>query len=315
MSGDDGTNSQLYVASNSSRLGFKGNHSLDNGMKVIFQYESGMDLTGRGTNDGNGGGTTNNLFSTTRDTYIGLSDHFGTVIGGKLGVLNQWLYDFNLFSDQVGDLGNIWGGTGLPGRADGVIAYTTPDLGSDVNSVLAYIPENGTTDKDAYVIKLNYGKVNNLKLGGAYASIGQGIGNPEHTATAITASYDMDNFTVGGGYQTESDIGGTIGNDRDSYTIGARYKISYGALKAQYVKSDSNSSANANASQIALGYDYALDKATTVYLAYARTNNDPNVTFLVNNYGHGQAVSPAVGNDPESFSIGLVYKFDHELIK
>jgi len=313
-SNDDGSTSQLYIASNSSRLGFKGNHDLANDMKIIFQYESGVDLTGRGTNDGNGPGTSNNLFTTARDSFVGLSDGFGTVMSGRLGVLNQWLYDFNLFADQVGDLGNIWGGTGLPGRANGMLAYATPEFGKGFDGLLAYIPENGVEDGDSLLVKLNY-KTGDLKLGVGYTSVGQGTGNPEHTAAAITVSYGMKKLTLGGGYQTESDMGGTSGNDRNSYTIGASYGVgNSGTVKAQYTTSDADAT-DADATQIAVGYDHELDKAATVYIAYASTDNDPNASFTANNYGHGQAVTPLAGNDPLSISIGVVYKFDVGLAK
>jgi len=52
-----------------------------------------------------------------RDSFLGLRSHdYGSIQFGRVGGLNQWLYDYNLFADQVGDLGNIWGGDGLPGR-------------------------------------------------------------------------------------------------------------------------------------------------------------------------------------------------------
>lgn len=312
-SNDNGTDSFLYVASNSSRLGFKGNQDVSDDLKIIFQYESGVDLTGEGTNDGNGGGTANNLFSTARDSFVGLSGDFGTVMAGRLGGLNQWLYDYNLFADQVGDLGNIWGGTGLPGRASSTVAYATPDI-NGFDALIAYHPENGSADADVPIIKLNY-KTGDLKFGLANMSVGQGTGSPEHDVTAFTASYDGGSWTVGGGYQTESDIGGTAGNDRDSYTVGASFKVGAdGTLKAQYTSSDADA-ANADATQIAVGYDHSLDKATTVYIAYASTDNDPAATFTANNYGHGKAVTPTSGQDPSSISVGIVYKFDVGLIK
>jgi predicted porin len=98
-------------------------------MSVLFQYESGVDLTGRGSGDGNGGGVPGNtLFTRTRDSFVGLNGGFGTFLAGRLPAHNQWLYDFNLFGDQVGDLGNIFG-KNLPGRADGALHYKTPSFG------------------------------------------------------------------------------------------------------------------------------------------------------------------------------------------
>lgn len=316
---DDGSDSQAYIASNSSRLGIRGKQSLENGLNVGFQYESGVDLTGRGTNDGNGPGTSNNLFSTSRDSFVSLGGGFGTVLAGRLGVLNQWLYDYNLFADQVGDLGNIWGGTGIPGRANGVIAYATPKLGAGLTGLVAYVPESGTTDADSLVLKGGFDNGSGAKLGLGYVSLGSGNFGPaaeDQTAFAITGSYGIGPFTIGGGYQSESDIGGTSGNDRDSYTIGGSYNFGNRTmLKAQYTKSDADA-VNADADMTAMGIDYALDKSTTLYVAYATTSNDPAAAFTANNYGHGQAVIPAAaGQDPASFSVGVVYKFDAKIME
>jgi len=118
------TDSSGYVHSNSSRLGFKGSHDLGNGFAVLYQFESGVDLTGRGTGDGNGGADSDGqLFTRTRDSFVGVQGGFGAVMLGRVGGLNQWLYDYNLFGDQVGDLGNIWGATGC--RAASITPRTT----------------------------------------------------------------------------------------------------------------------------------------------------------------------------------------------
>ena len=132
---DTGTDSSSYLHSNSSRLGFKADHDLGRGLSAFVQYESGVDLTGNGTGDGNGGcgtGTSCNgqIFTRARDSFVGVKGNFGTVKFGRLGVLNQWVYDYNLFGDQVGDLGNIWGGDGtVPGRSNNAAQYSTPDFG------------------------------------------------------------------------------------------------------------------------------------------------------------------------------------------
>ena len=319
-SSDDGQSSQLYLASNSSRLGFRGDHALSDGVKVIFQYESGVDLTGRGVNDGNGGGNdnANSLFTTARDAWLGVSGRFGTVQSGRLPGLNQWVYDYNLFADQVGDLGNIWGATGIPARANGVVAYTTPANDLGLSAALSYQPESGNEKQDGMSLVVKYDYQDVLELGAAYASIGEGLtgagaSKPDHTVAALTVGFEKGGFTVGGGYQTESDIGGSAGEDRDSYTLGASFTMGeMGVIKAQYTSSSSDSGTY-DGSMYAIGYDYHYDKHTTVYVAYASTSNDPGASFTANNYGHGQTVVPGIGDDPASLSFGLVYSFDTSL--
>jgi predicted porin len=319
-----------YVHSNSSRLGFRGSYDFGGilgGTAAIFQYEWGVELTGRGSGDGNGGcsdgGGDNScggqLFTRTRDAFVGLKGNWGQVVFGRLGGLNQWVYDYNLFADQVGDLGNIWGGTGLPGRVDHVIQYATPNFGG-FTGALTYTPDQGTNDTDAWVAKVDFG-MSGFKVGGAYASFGQdaplGIPLSDWKVGAITASYSNSVFSVGGGWQDESNVAGLSIADRTSYTIGASINTgTFGAFKIQYAWADDiDPVPDSGGDQWAVGYDYNLFKNTTIYIAYAKTNNDTFAPLYTSyNYGHGDQGVPAmafgVGTNPSALSVGLVYKFD-----
>jgi len=314
---DDGDDTNGHIASNSSRLAFSGDHKLNDALKVVFQYESGVDLTGEGLNDGNGGASSNGqLFTRTRDAFVGLSGDYGTVTVGRVGGLNQWVYDYNLFADQVGDLGNIWGGTGLAGRIDSTAQYISPNLnGFTIKGV--YAPDEGVNNTEIYVVKGDYQgseTLDGLKVGAAYMSqgMGSGPGIDDHTAWAVTGSYAFADgaYSIGGGYQSESDVGGVSGVDTDSYTVGGSAGIGQkGTLKAQFTQFNGDGS-DADAWQVAVGYDHAIAKNTTAYIAYASTDNDDNVAFTANNYGHGDAVTPLAGDDPSVISLGLVYKFN-----
>jgi predicted porin len=309
---DTDSDSSGYVHSNSSRLGLKGSHEV-RGAKILFQYESGVDLTGNGTGDGNGGANSDGqIFTRARDSFVGVESGFGTVLFGRLGALNQWLYDYNLFGDQVGDLGNIWGGDGLPGRADHAAWYRTPSFGG-ATLALTYVPDQGVNDANAYIGKAEY-VTGGIKLGGAYANFGNGTGSSDTKVAAITASYDAGAFSVGGGWQRETAIGGVSNADRDKYTLGAAVKLGgSGTVKAQYTNAnDLDNASSTSADQWAVGYDYAWDKNTTLYVAYASTNNDAGASYTSYNYGHGDQGVPALvaGDSPSAISVGVVYKFD-----
>ncbi len=316
---DTDSDSSGYIHSNSSRLGVKGSHDVGNGATILFQYESGVDLTGSGTGDGNGGADSDGqIFTRARDSFVGVKGGFGTVLFGRLGALNQWLYDYNLFGDQVGDLGNIWGGDGLPGRADHAAWYRTPSFGG-ATLALTYVPDQGVNDANAYIGKAEY-VTGGIKLGGAYANFGNSTpGLSDTKVAAITASYDAGAFSVGGGWQRETDIGGVSNADRDKYTLGAAVKLGgSGTVKAQYTKAnDLDNTSGTSADQWAVGYDYAWDKNTTLYVAYASTNNDSDANYTSYNYGHGDQGVPALvaGNSPSAISVGLVYKFDAGVLK
>ena len=87
-----------------------------------------------------------------------------------------------------------------------------------------------------------------------------------------------------------------------------------GTVKTQFAVSDSDL-AHSAATQIAIGYDYALDENTTLYVAYAQVDNELLSRFSVNGKGHGDKVVPMWGDDPSSISFGIISKFDFSLMK
>ncbi|MCA1791419.1 MAG: porin [Thioalkalivibrio sp.] len=299
---DDGRNRSEFLASNSSWLGLRGRQALSEGADLVFQYEQGVDLTGQGENDGNGPGSTSSLFTAARVSFLGVTGNYGTLRLGKLDGLNQWVYDYNLFADQVGDLGNLWGGSGLPGRITNAAQYVSPEY-SGFKLGLTYVPDEGFDDADLLVLKADY-RHSELKLGLALVEIGR-----DWQVGAVTGSYDWGNVTVGGGWQREESIADIRGNDSDSFTVGAslalRNRI---VVKAQVVHSDATARAS-DATQYSVGLDYHWTEALSLYLALATTRNDDNAGFSANNYGKGDAVFPAAGQDPSAISLGVAYRF------
>jgi len=311
---DNGKSSSVFVTSSSSRLGFNGEHQLQHHLKVIYQFETGVDLTAQGTNDGNGPNSSGQIFTKGRPSYLGLTGEFGTVLMGHMPYLDQWANDYNLFADQIGDLGNFWEASGTPGRADNVIYYKSINY-SGFDFAATYLPEEDNQDTQSFLLKGNYA-VDGIKAGIAYSTIGQGeINENHHTALALTFGYKNDNYSFGGGYQQESDISGIDDNDRQSYSIAGSFKVSNkGTIKAQYAITSADA-LRSDSTMFAIGYDYSLDSQTTLYVAYASTDNDSNVQFSVNGKGHGDKVTPELGLDPSAISIGIVYSFNHLLIK
>lgn len=244
---------------------------MGNGYAAIFQYESGVDLTGHGTGDGNdGAGSNGQIFTRARDSFVGVQSPFGSIKLGRLAAFNQWVYDYHLFGDQVGDLGNIWCGKNQPGRFDSAVQYRTPDFAGFAAAVTSDPSGNqGANDSSAAIVKVDYAN-GGLKVGAAYASYGQGSGTSKLKTSALTASYDFGMVNVGGGWQRESNAstGGNAPFNQDTtyYTLGAGVKLGHGMVKPQYARA-ANVSATAatdGGRQCALGYDHAWDKDTTL---------------------------------------------------
>jgi predicted porin len=310
---NDGANSGSYVSSNSSRVGVKGTGDLGGGLKAVYQYEAGVNIN-------NGAGSSQTMFQ-TRDSFLGLSGSFGTVSIGRVGFLNQAIYDANLFADQVGDLGNFFAaiGTGA-GRMDRSIKYDSPSFsGFQVSGT--YVAANSTTtgQKDASeVLRATYGS-GPLNLGLTYTSEAKNDlatpGAPNAKSTTLAGTYNFGTVLVGAGYVKGKDVTFTSGADVSVWSVGAGFTVGNGMIKAQYTSRGNVANiASTDAKMIAVGYDYNLNSNATLYATYASvTNGDGNVAVVqAYDWGHGVSVpvnAAANQNDPKALSFGMVYKF------
>ncbi len=302
---DSGSASETVFASNSSRIGVDGEFSINGETSLFFQYEPGVDLTGRGENDGNGPGRFDSLLTEERDWFVGIRNSRAGFRIGRLGVLNHWLYDFDPFADLVGDLGNLWGATGIPGRADraGLLEYT---FNSSVTAELMWVPEY-RDQSEIHVGKLNFSAGGlNLNVIGFHQDVFRA--SSEHAMLAVTGDLPLSSGMLGFGLQLETDIFGQPGNDRDSIKIGYTREVGAGVAKLLFTHSDSEFG-QYDGRQWSAGYDYPLNRQLMIYAAVSFANNDAAAQFPANGYGHGLAVIPDPGRDPHSLSIGLIYQF------
>ena len=122
------------LSSNSSLIGFKGSEALGNGLTAIFQYESGIAADTAGALAGG------------RDTFVGLTGGFGTLVGGTLTHPYRALgakVDNNPGASSIGFTGSIYGEidgvkTGTDDRATNAIAYVSPSF-SGLTATVAYV--------------------------------------------------------------------------------------------------------------------------------------------------------------------------------
>lgn len=321
---------RLGVNSNSSRLGVKGSEDIGDGLKAIFQIETGVNLTGgSGVGDGNGGvgaNTTGNTFSTARDMFVGVSGGFGTVTVGRQALANQWVYDSNYFADQLGNAA-IFTDARQGGRANGMIIYKTNDM-NGFNAALSYITGSSlsnaslstTEGKNSYGLKLNYA-ANGITANFGYFNLGTKViatgAQTDNKPLTLAAGYDFGNGKVSAQYVKDKLDAGGVSTTQNIYNIGGKYNLSGNSIiKAQYSKANDRTAApNSGASMFAIGYDYNFSKRTTVYVSYAKVSNDAHGGFDVDSYAHGVAngriATTMVGSseDPNAFGVGIVHKF------
>ncbi|MCG3185819.1 MAG: Outer membrane porin protein [Rhodocyclaceae bacterium] len=170
--------SRSRLMDNSSRIGFRGTEDLGNGLKALFQIESGFNAD---ASAGAVGASTGTLGS--RPTFVGLQGNWGTVLvgrqdvyygNGKLDEPNRLGLMPNAFENAAAgrnaitaDGSLLAGGrdgrmTGALARTDNVLTYVTPSY-SGFNGKIQYaIPTGeatpaGSSVKDsAWALNLTY---------------------------------------------------------------------------------------------------------------------------------------------------------------
>lgn len=307
------SNSAVSVASNVSRIGFKGDEDLGNGLKAIWQFETQVEFD------------TGQFASANRNTWLGLAGGFGTVVAGRnetpLRVVTQRI---DIFADTKADynaiIGNIAGTRVFDNRLNNMLVYTSPSM-SGFQASAGYTPSRGndatSTDdlprtelqgkRDAASVS---GLYNNgpLYLAAAYETLGKFATNEDNAkAYRLGGSWAFPQGTTVGGVWEKNDRGGTIGS-RKAWYLNAAHKLGDTTLKAAVAGAgDLSSQTDSGAIQYTLGAAYALSKATEVYALYTMTNNDKNGTYGL--WSGSQAVGGFADKSVSALSVGINHNF------
>jgi predicted porin len=278
----NGQNVSMQVTDRQSRIGFKGSEDLGGGLKAIWQMEQAISASAGGQ-DGVGGASFAN-----RNSYVGLSGGFGTVIMGrhdtpyKLTTAGK----LDLFADTMGDVnaaGNLasagcGGATGKscatqlistvhdirPGNA---LAYMSPDFsGLKVAAAIVAGQDSDADNVDGTSLGVTY------ENGPLYVAGGWQDVTDTSEAWKIGAGYAFGNFKLGAVYEDVDADGGSTG-DRDSWYLNGAFNMGAITLKGQYGQLDNAGSA-ADGKKYTLGADYALSKRTNAYVLYDSNKSD-----------------------------------------
>jgi predicted porin len=301
--------------SNDSHLGFKGSEDLGNGLKAVFQFESGIAVDTGG-------------FAGGRDSYLGLSGNFGTIVGGRLThPLRDMGARVDILPDGVGigTVNSITGAingfkTGADDRASNAVAYVTPTFGGGFSATLAYINgenRNGNGD-DNYNARAwqAAGQYENgpLFVGIGYHQTRDNVTNDaiafvrENTdarvwrvagvyaapfGTRFSALYDNTRIENDLPYDPATKKGSAC--KRSAWSLGALHPFGAHALGLQYGRSGETRCAgegndlNDRANIWTAAYQYAFSKRTMAHARYSRLKNDKggDFNFYNNPVGNG----------------------------
>ena len=296
-------NSDNYtVNSNASRLGFKGSEDLGNGLKAIYQIEMQFNSDGGTAQVGTAG------FSAQRNTFVGLSGDWGTVVVGKHDTpakIAFYATGNEVLGDSILDLNGGVAGVFTEVRANNAIAYVSPSF-SGFSMAAAIVPGEETVAAqganaadgltDHYSVGLMYSGFG-LKAGIGYENLHEqalaGTGDDQEMLQA-GASYTFNNFSVGAQYESDDNRGAVTNAEYEAWALTAKAKFGNNAVSAIYTTSESKNAVGATTSDTdgwGLAAEHNFSKRTKVYVAYATEDED-------------------VGNsDQDSFSIGMIHDF------
>lgn len=346
-----GKTSQNMIESggmNGSRLGFKGEEALGNGLKAIFtlEYNLGIDANSgigdqNSTNIGaatssaaanaTGGlsatGGTRWTSSQSRQTFVGLTGNFGTVVAGRLQSAGlYWAIDYLPFSGGGFSNDNLYSSflqAGSTGRFSNAAGYVSPTFGGvtlewdharlteDANHFYNLAAADAGVRGDSTANELSAKYANGpLKAQLIYAKV-----SASYTAAAddikemgLGVSYDFGVAKVMGVYKDRRQDNLSASGKNKLYALSASAPVGSGAIIASYARStlDNNNVANDRGTGLGLQYRHFLSKRTTAYVGYTRISNDSGGSASVTT---SAGLAPTVGGNASITGLGVNHAF------
>ncbi|AHF01964.1 porin [Thiomicrospira aerophila AL3] len=334
---DSVSDSGSYFANRNSRLGVKGSEDLGNGLKAVYQLETTLNMAqGNGGSGSNTGG--NNGWGQLRNTFVGVSGGFGTVIAGRHDTPLRMIQPNDRFNDSfylgnnTGRFGGLNVGTQIDGedfelngsgedRLDNMVAYLSPNMnGFQVmfGGITNAANEKGRSLGNAYSAAVQYGS----KRNGLFAAVGltqrtdalyaadENIDQQNIRATVqyadsglvVSAMYNQLNTKAIGTSPTKTDFGNhsniVLGA---AYTMGdftPRAKIAFVSYDDFVLEGDKFKTKDAT--NYAIGLDYALGKKTRTFVEYG---------VLDKNNGNGVLSRLIDNKSTDVFTVGIAHSF------
>lgn len=301
------------VASNNSRIGFKGTEDLGNGMSAVWQIEEQLNTD-----------ATSGFGGTQRNTFVGLSGKtWGTVLLGAHDTpykLSTGKLD--VFGDTMGDyrtiIGNVQGTSRFAARAGNVLAYVSPSM-SGFTVAAAWVAANeagnaGTSNPSAYSLA---GMYENGPLFGAlayekYTNGANAVSTGDVSGTKLGVGYSFGDAKIGFIWENLNDSVASSNADRAAFGLNVAYKMGANTLKAAYLRANdgADSTTDTKATNWTIGVDHNMSKRTMVYALYTKTTNNANATYGLGTSGGTNAyAATAAGEDPSAVSIGIKHSF------
>lgn len=297
--GDDASpskDSRTQLNSIASRIGFKGGEALTQNTDLVYQLEYRLDVDSERPGDRN---------FEARDTYLGLANkQYGTLVAGRLTAIDDYIDYANVTKGGVVGGDNVLASVNGP-RANNAFAYFSPERNGLQFMGMYALDEmkgndsrvrNDSLNGDAYGVGVKYEPTNApYKVGATYLGANNAAAGDKLSAIRVSGAYAISPALTAGALYQNTDF--SSDDNENALTLSAKYKVAqtpwttYGQL--DFVDNVGGTK-NAEAQRIAVGGEYAFNKATTghIYGAFLQSEN-------------------AAGQDADSYGIGggIEYKF------
>jgi predicted porin len=291
-----------------SRIGFRGEEDLGNGLSAIFTLENGFDAdTGNLAQGGR-------LFG--RNAFVGLKGAPGALTFGRHQTA---LYDFGLLYDPFGlssRYSSISHDSAMAGRADNSIKY----IGrfGPVKTTAFYSFGRNLDGEVAGNSKVS----RNFGVGVDYASGPFGIGlafdqyhgnsvatqNQTARRVALGANYEIGNAKLFAAYRDLKDEIVAVGTptvETKYYWAGMQYKLTPAVVLTGAVYKTNNEKNSADPHNFVFSTDYAFSKRTDVYATVGRMTNKGGSNFGLN----GVASTIIASENQTGLAVGIRHRF------
>ncbi len=318
--------SSQFLATNQSRLGLRGGHALSDTARVIFQYETEVNVTEGG----------DALFARSRTSYLGLTGPHGTLRAGHLDDPLKALTDrTQLFTARLGDPGNLIAGAGVTWedgfgaanapvhlrRHSNALDYTTPEW-NGLSATVMGTPEQGASrdQTGAWMIRWQQ-QAFQLAAGCVYGREGNfADGSRSQTTRQVLAQYQQGDLNLVGIFQNHRRLSGRTDRDARTGLVGLGYQVlPVLELMGQVAHLDDDRGSDYDSTLYSVGVEHAMNPRARVYINYARVSNGDLAGRSVAGQAHGPPPGPgssraamldvAEGDNQWGISTGLVYIF------
>ena len=318
------------VADDSSRILFNVVEDLGGGLQAIGQADLRMPIASGAA------------IAMSGNTHVGLrSASLGRIFVGRQDVhysnteSDMSVLAGDLRADSISLLAYMRDGTTAIAnatRTPNIIHYTTPNFGgftaivgysTGPNAVQQADLASGVRKGNAFTFNPNYAAANwqvgysywNSKPDGGGATLATG----DQRSNKLYGSFKMAGFKVGLAWdksRVRSSVGATSGlvvGDRTAWSLPISYMMGNNGFHFHYTKARTDRVvANSGAKMVALSYQYALSKRTSVGLTYAKITNDAGAAynfFTSTSLGNSTGSAIAAGEDPRLFAGTIRHAF------